>query len=63
MKEKIAATIGWLGAAYFRTGEYEKATDLLLEVPKKYSDQIDVTLKAYGNLIKYSRERGKDQGA
>ena len=58
-EEKIAVTIGWLGAAYFRTGEYEKATELLLEVPKKYSDQIDVTLKAYGNLIKYSRERGK----
>jgi tetratricopeptide (TPR) repeat protein len=58
-EEKIAVTIGWLGAAYFRTGEYEKATDLLLEVPKQYSDQIDLTLKAYGNLIKYSREGGK----
>ena len=58
-EEKIAVTIGWLGAAYFRTGEYEKATDLLLEVPKHYSDQIDLTLKAYGNLIKYSREGGK----
>jgi tetratricopeptide (TPR) repeat protein len=58
-EEKIGETIGWLGAAYFRTGDYDKATDLLLEVLAKYSDQIDLTLKAYGNLIKYSREEGK----
>ncbi len=58
-EEKIAETIGWLGTAYLRTGEYEKATDLLLEVPKKYPDQIGVTLKAYGNLIKYSREKSE----
>jgi len=58
-EEKIAETIGWLGTAYLRTGEYEKATDLLLEVTEQYSDQIGLTLRAYGNLIKYSRERGK----
>ena len=58
-EEKIAETIGWLGTAYFRTGEYEKATDLLLEVTEKYSDQIGLTLRAYGNLIKYSRDKGK----
>jgi tetratricopeptide (TPR) repeat protein len=58
-EKMIAETIGWLGAAYFRTGEYEKATDLLLEIPTKYSDQIGLTLKAYGNLIKYSRQQGR----
>ncbi len=58
-EEKIAETIGWLGTAYLRTGDYEKATDLLLEVTEKYSDQIALTLRAYGNLIKNSRERGK----
>jgi tetratricopeptide (TPR) repeat protein len=56
---KIAETIGWLGTAYLRTGEYEKATDLLLEVTEKYPDQITLTLRAYGNLIKSSRERGR----
>jgi tetratricopeptide (TPR) repeat protein len=56
---KIAETIGWLGTAYLRTGEYEKATDLLLEVPEKYPDQIASALRAYGNLIKSSRERGQ----
>ena len=58
-EEKIAETIGWLGTAYLRTGDYEKATDLLLEVTEQYSDQIGLTLRAYGNLIKQSRDRGK----
>jgi tetratricopeptide (TPR) repeat protein len=56
---KIAETIGWLGTAYLRTGDYEKATDLLLEVTDEYPDQIASTLRAYGNLIKSSRERGQ----
>jgi tetratricopeptide (TPR) repeat protein len=59
-ENKIAETIGWLGTAYLRTGEYEKATDLLLEVTEKYSDQIGLTLRAYGNLIRHSRETGND---
>ena len=58
-EKKIAETINWLGTAYLRIGEHEKATDLLLEVTEKYSDQIDLTLRAYGNLIRYSREQGK----
>ena len=58
-EKKIAETIGWLGTAYFRTGDYEKATDLLLKVTREYSDQIGLTLRAYGNLIKYSRENGQ----
>ena len=58
-EEKIAEAVGWLGMAYLRTGDYDKATDLLLEVTENYSDQIGLTLRAYGNLIKHSRERGK----
>ena len=58
-EKKIAETIGWLGTAHFRTGNPEKATDLLLEVTRNYSDQIGLTLRAYGNLIKYSRDNGK----
>jgi tetratricopeptide (TPR) repeat protein len=56
---KIAETTGWLGTAHLRIGEYEKATELLLEVTEEYPDQIALTLKAYGNLIKDSRERGQ----
>jgi tetratricopeptide (TPR) repeat protein len=58
---KIAETTGWLGTAYLRIGEYEKAEDLLLEVTEKYPDQIGLVLRAYVNLIKYSREQGKDR--
>lgn len=60
-EEKIAATINWLGTAYLRTGEHEKATDLLLQVTEKYSDQIELTLRAYGNLIRHSRERSNEK--
>ncbi|MDH5227158.1 MAG: tetratricopeptide repeat protein [Gammaproteobacteria bacterium] len=56
---KIAEAIGWLGTAYLRTGDYQKATELLLEVTEEYPDQIALTLRAYGNLIKDSRERGQ----
>ena len=58
-EKKIAETINWLGTAYLRIGKHEKATDLLQEVTDKYSDQIDLTLRAYGNLIRHSREQGK----
>jgi tetratricopeptide (TPR) repeat protein len=56
---RIAETIGWLGTAYLRTGDYDKATDLLLEVTEEYPDQVASNLRAYGNLIKSSRERGQ----
>jgi tetratricopeptide (TPR) repeat protein len=55
---KTAETLGWLGTAHLRTGDYEKAPDLLLEVTEDYPDQIALVLRAYGNLIKSSRERG-----
>jgi len=58
-KKKIAETINWLGTAHLRTGDYDRATDLLLEVTDKYPDQVDLTLRAYGNLIRYAREQGK----
>jgi tetratricopeptide (TPR) repeat protein len=58
-EKKIAETTGWLGTAYFNTGEYDKATELFLEVTREYSDQIGLTLRAYGNLIKHSRDQGK----
>ena len=58
-EQKIAETTGWLGTAYFRTGENDKATKLLLEVTREYPDQIGATLRAYGNLNKYARDNGK----
>jgi len=58
---KIAETIGWMGTAYLRTGDQDKATDLLLEVIEEYPDQITLALRAYGNLIKDSRDRGRTE--
>ncbi|MEJ2129361.1 MAG: tetratricopeptide repeat protein [Woeseiaceae bacterium] len=58
-EQKIAETTGWLGTAYLRTGEYETARDLLLEVVEEYPDQIGLAFRAYGNLIRYSRDNGK----
>ena len=60
-EEKIAETINWLGTAHLRTGDYDEAKDLLLQMPEKYPDQIDLTLRAYGNLIRYSRQQGKNK--
>ncbi len=60
-EEKIAETMNWMGTAYLRIGDYEKARDQLLEVIGEYSEQIDLTLKAYGNLIRYARDKRKDK--
>ncbi|MDX1507507.1 MAG: tetratricopeptide repeat protein, partial [Woeseiaceae bacterium] len=60
-EKKIAETTNWLGTAYLRTGDYEMATDVLLEMMDDYPDQIDLNLRAYGNLIRYAREQGKDK--
>jgi hypothetical protein len=32
---------------------------MLLELTEKYPDQVALTLRAYGNLIKSARERGQ----
>ena len=58
-EKKIAETINWLGTAHLRTGDYDKATELLREVTEEYPDQIGLALMAYGNLIRYSSEQGK----
>ncbi|MDJ0710703.1 MAG: tetratricopeptide repeat protein [Woeseiaceae bacterium] len=60
-KLKIAETTNWLGTAHLRTGNYEQAKDLLLQIPERYPHQIDLALRAYGNLIRYSREQGKNK--
>lgn len=59
-ESKIAETMGWLGTAYLRTGQYGKATDLLLEVTQEYPEQVAVVLRAYGSLVMSAREQGND---
>jgi tetratricopeptide (TPR) repeat protein len=59
-EQKIAETKGWLGTAYLRTGDYEQGADLLLDVTADYPDQVGLSIRAYGNLIRYANEHGED---
>lgn len=57
-KELVAETQGWLGTAHLKVGETEKAIELLESIPKDYPEQIGMSLRAYGNLIKHSVDSG-----
>ena len=53
-EELVVEAVGWLGTAHLKTGNSAKATELLLSIPEDYPDQIGMSLRAYGNLIKHS---------
>ena len=55
-EELVVEAVGWLGAAHLKTGNAAKATKLLLSIPEDYPDQIGMSLRAYGNLIKHSSD-------
>ena len=55
-EELVVEAVGWLGTAHLKTGNTEKATELLLSIPEDYPDQIGMSLRAYGNLIKHSSD-------
>lgn len=58
-QEKSAGIIGRLGTAYFKVDEVEIGTELLLTIPRDYPDQIGLSLRAYGNLIKNASDAGR----
>ena len=53
-EELVVEAVGWLGTAHLKSGNTVKATELLLSIPEDYPDQIGMSLRAYGNLIKHS---------
>ena len=55
-EELVVEAVGWLGTAHLKTGNTEKATELLLSIPEDYPHQIGMSLRAYGNLIKHSSD-------
>ena len=55
-EELVVEAVGWLGTAHLKTGNTAKATELLLSIPEDYPDQIGMSLRAYGNLIKHSSD-------
>ncbi|CAI8344240.1 MAG: Uncharacterised protein [Halieaceae bacterium] len=59
--EPTVEAIGWLGTANLRVGNSKEATELLLSIPKEYPDQIGMSLRAYGNLIKHSVDTGNTE--
>ena len=60
-EELIAQLTGWLGLAYFKTGENEVAAEYLLQVARDYPEQIHYALQAYATLIKYSIQSGSTE--
>ena len=59
--ELVVEAVGWLGTAHLKTGNTAKATELLLSIPGDYPDQVGMSLRAYGNLIKHSSDSGDAQ--
>ncbi len=59
--ERIASTLAWLGTANLKLGQYDEGRDILLSVPDDYPEQAVLSLRAYGNLIKYHHERGETE--
>lgn len=57
----IAQLTGWLGLAYFKIGDDERAVDALQSVLSQYPEQIHYALQAYATLIRYSGEAGHAQ--
>ena len=60
-EELIVEAVGWLGTAHLKTGNTVKATELLLSIPENYPDQVGMSLRAYGNLIKHSVDSSDTQ--
>ena len=57
-EQQVVETLGWLGTAKLRVGETEGAVALLESIPRDYPGQIGLSLRAYGNLIKYAVDLG-----
>jgi len=53
-----AQTLGALASAHLKAGDPAKAKQRLLELIAAHSDQIELTLKAYGTLVKRAVEEG-----
>lgn len=55
----IAQLTGWLGLAYFKSGDDVRAERALRSVPSQYPDQVHYALQAYATLIRYAEDAGR----
>ena len=53
-EQQTVETLGWLGTAKLRVGAVQEAVRLLESIPKDYPQQVGLSLRAYGNLIKHA---------
>ena len=54
----IAQLTGWLGLAYFKIGDTNRAKQALESVTREYPEQVHYALQAYATLIRYAGEAG-----
>ena len=57
-EQQTVETLGWLGTAKLRVGAVQEAVRLLESIPKDYPQQVGLSLRAYGNLIKHAVDSG-----
>ncbi len=54
---KETQALGWIGLNYMKLGNYQWGKEYLEQVVDQYPEQIADNIRAYGLLIKYSREK------
>ena len=57
-EQQTVETLGWLGTAKLRVGAVQEAVRLLESIPRDYPQQVGLSLRAYGNLIKHAVDSG-----
>ena len=60
-EDLVTETKGFLGTALLRTGQAERAEEVLLSLPADYPENIGASFRAYGNLIRQARDDGKPE--
>ena len=56
---KDTQALGWIGLNYMKLNDYDQGQAYLERVVDDYADQIGATIRAYGVLIKYAKERNQ----
>jgi len=59
-KKKNTQALGWLGLNYMKAKNYHEGKAYLEQVTDKFPEQIGVTIRAYGALIKYARKNNQN---
>ena len=56
---KDTQALGWIGLNYMKLNDYDQGQAYLEQLVDDYADQIGATIRAYGVLIKYAKERNQ----